>query len=1018
MSRPVRCPSAGVLGCPMEGGRAPSLSWYVRTALARHRRTVALWEQVLAAADRGPLARCPTARAPARLIVTPSAWTEYRPVTYRPRRDRGGRPRDRPGVVALGPLGPVSSAAGRPIDYLHVRRSSAAGVGRALLAAAAWFADEVGAEDVSVNVPSGLREANRFYAKIGFTPMVRPPDRDRLDAAPQARRRALRRAAGARPTCPVQRRCAGARCSAAVARPPACPAEGSRRSAGGAGRVAHQAGHARGADPPVRVVADHDSSRRQGAPQRTGVADPGDPSGPAPRGGGWTLISIPTAMRPGPAWSAAATDPSVSARTSDWRRRAAARTAGCCLPRGSSRPPRVGGGTIVMVSSRPAPHPDGLQGLRVIGHPARVGEPAGEPAGQPPGGRRAQPHAGRGAAVRSGVTEAPARLLLLDGHSLAYRAFFALPVENFSTTTGQPTNAVYGFTSMLINTLRDEQPDAPRGGVRRLAQDLPHRGVPGVQGEPLEDPGRVQGPGRADPARCSTRCDVTRVDGRGLRGRRRHRHAHHPGASARASRSLIVTGDRDAFQLVTDARHGALPDARASRELARMTPASVEEKYGLTPAQYPDFAALRGDPQRQPARHPRRGREDRRQVDQRVRLARRARRPGRRGQGQGRRRAARRTSRGHAQPPADRAGPRRRAAAVTPDRLAPCLGPRRGAPGLRHPAVPRRCATGCSPSTPEAAPSAGARLRGGRSSWPAPAPSAPAGSPSTRATARAPGSPWTDLGRGAPATSPRSRSPPPTGPPPGSTRPSSTRRDDGALAAWLADPARPKVLHDAKGPFSRSPSTRLDAGRRHQRHRARRLPGAAGPALLRPGRPVAALTCTASCAAAADGRGQLSLDGGEDDRPRRGAAVQARAVLDLAEALDGELEKGGAAAAAARRRAAAGARARRHGAGRDRRRPRASGAAGAAVRGRGPARPRRRRTPLVGRRVQPRLAQAAAGDPVRRAGPAQDQEDQDRLHHRRRRAAVAVRADRAPAARRTCCATATWPSCASPSRAC
>ena len=55
-------------------------------------------------------------------------------------------------------------------------------------------------------------------------------------------------------------------------------------------------------------------------------------------------------------------------------------------------------------------------------------------------------------------TDARPRLLLLDGHSLAYRAFFALPVENFSTTTGQPTNAVYGFTSMLINVLRDEQP--------------------------------------------------------------------------------------------------------------------------------------------------------------------------------------------------------------------------------------------------------------------------------------------------------------------------------------------------------------------------------------------------------------------------------------------------------------------------------------------------------------------------------------------------------------------------------
>ena len=51
-----------------------------------------------------------------------------------------------------------------------------------------------------------------------------------------------------------------------------------------------------------------------------------------------------------------------------------------------------------------------------------------------------------------------ARLLLLDGHSLAYRAFFALPVENFTTADGQSTNAVYGFTSMLVNVLRDEQP--------------------------------------------------------------------------------------------------------------------------------------------------------------------------------------------------------------------------------------------------------------------------------------------------------------------------------------------------------------------------------------------------------------------------------------------------------------------------------------------------------------------------------------------------------------------------------
>ena len=63
----------------------------------------------------------------------------------------------------------------------------------------------------------------------------------------------------------------------------------------------------------------------------------------------------------------------------------------------------------------------------------------------------------RKAATKDGTAGKP-RLLLLDGHSLAYRAFFALPVENFSTTTGQPTNAVYGFTAMLINVLRDEAP--------------------------------------------------------------------------------------------------------------------------------------------------------------------------------------------------------------------------------------------------------------------------------------------------------------------------------------------------------------------------------------------------------------------------------------------------------------------------------------------------------------------------------------------------------------------------------
>ena len=78
--------------------------------------------------------------------------------------------------------------------------------------------------------------------------------------------------------------------------------------------------------------------------------------------------------------------------------------------------------------------------------------------------------------------------------------FFALPVENFSTTTGQPTNAVYGFTSMLINLLRDERPDAHRGGLRRLAAHVPLR-VPTRSTRPdrLEVAARLPRPGVAHP---------------------------------------------------------------------------------------------------------------------------------------------------------------------------------------------------------------------------------------------------------------------------------------------------------------------------------------------------------------------------------------------------------------------------------------------------------------------------------------------------------------------------------------
>jgi DNA polymerase-1 len=187
----------------------------------------------------------------------------------------------------------------------------------------------------------------------------------------------------------------------------------------------------------------------------------------------------------------------------------------------------------------------------------------------------------------------PGRLLLLDGHSLAYRAFFALPVENFATTTGQPTNAVYGFTSMLINILRDEAPshvavafDVGRQTFRsemyteykagRSETPTDFRGQVSLIKEVLEALAvpMVEAPGfEADDviATLATQAATDAMD------------------------VLIVTGDRDALQLV-DANVTVLMTRRGISDMTRFTPEEVVAKYDLTPAQYPDFAAVRGDP--------------------------------------------------------------------------------------------------------------------------------------------------------------------------------------------------------------------------------------------------------------------------------------------------------------------------------------------------------------------------------------------------------------------------------------
>ena len=253
----------------------------------------------------------------------------------------------------------------------------------------------------------------------------------------------------------------------------------------------------------------------------------------------------------------------------------------------------------------------------------------------------------------------------------------------------------------------------------------------------------------------------------------------------------------------------------------------------------------------------------------------------------------------------------------------------------------------------------------------------------------------------APARSPASRSPPATGRPPGSTRPSSTRPTSAAVAAWLADPDRPKVVHDAKPASLAARAHGWAPRRRPGRHRARGLPGQARPARLRPDRPGPALPqARAAGRGAATTASSPSTGLGDDGLAEENVMLRARATLDLADVLTEELSRDDGASQRlltdVEQPLSRGAG--RDGAARHRRRHRLPLRARGALRGRGQGRPAGRAR--GGRpRVQPGLAQAAAGDPVHRAEPAQDQADQVGLHHRRRRPAEPVRPDRRPAAR-------------------
>ncbi|NYE12786.1 DNA polymerase I [Actinomadura citrea] len=184
------------------------------------------------------------------------------------------------------------------------------------------------------------------------------------------------------------------------------------------------------------------------------------------------------------------------------------------------------------------------------------------------------------------------RLLLLDGHSLAYRAFFALPVENFSTTDGQPTNAVYGFTSMLINVLRDEQPSHIAVAFDRSEPTFRHEQYVEYKAGRQKTPDEF----RSQVSLIFEVLDALRIPRLSVAGFEADDII--ATLSVQATRAgmqtLIVTGDRDAFQLVDDSVTILYP-IRGVSELARMDPAAVEAKYGVPPERYRELAALVGE---------------------------------------------------------------------------------------------------------------------------------------------------------------------------------------------------------------------------------------------------------------------------------------------------------------------------------------------------------------------------------------------------------------------------------------
>ncbi|MBO0979021.1 DNA polymerase I [Microbacterium sp. SD291] len=184
-------------------------------------------------------------------------------------------------------------------------------------------------------------------------------------------------------------------------------------------------------------------------------------------------------------------------------------------------------------------------------------------------------------------------LMVVDGHSLAYRAFFALPVENFTTKDNQHTNAIYGFLSMFVNLIKAEKPTHMAVAFDTSRHSFRTDVYPEYKATRSETPQEFRGqiPLLQD---CLAAMSIPVLTKEGIEADDILATLAAQGAE-QGYDVLVVSGDRDTIQLVTDDVTLLYPSVQGVSQLKRYDPVTVQERYGVRPEQYPDIAALVGE---------------------------------------------------------------------------------------------------------------------------------------------------------------------------------------------------------------------------------------------------------------------------------------------------------------------------------------------------------------------------------------------------------------------------------------